>query len=79
VHGNIGCFDLFCLGASVELRAVLVRIMSPYRLRFLSKKNQIHLAWKKWLEINLPNRDMEEERIHSLIMEKTSLKFGVAI
>jgi hypothetical protein len=41
-------------------------------------KNQIHWAWKQWLD-NLSKRDMEEERVYCLIMEKTRLKFGVAI
>jgi hypothetical protein len=76
---SIGCLDLFCLGASVELRAVLIRIMSQYRLRFLPKKNQIDRAWKQWREINLSNRDMEDERVYCLIMEKIRLNFGLAI
>jgi hypothetical protein len=50
---SIGCFHLFCLGSSVELRAVLDRIMSPYRRRYLPRKNQRRRAWKQWLDINI--------------------------
>ncbi len=76
---SIGCLDLFCLGTLVELLAVLNQIMSQYSLHFLLKKNQIHRAWKQWLEINLLNRDLEEEHIYCLILKKTRLKFGMAI
>jgi hypothetical protein len=40
----IHCVALFSLDASVELQAVLDLIMSPFRLRFRPKIDQIHQA-----------------------------------